>query len=145
MGGLSKGASRTIGIEERDDELLLEFVDESAEQLDRTEQALLAFEQSPVGGRAQLATALRCLHSLKGSAGYVSLFEVQDVCHAAEDLIGRLGSFDPTRARHGTDLALTGVTLLRERFDEVRDACNEHREILVSAAVSEWLVDVKTA
>jgi two-component system chemotaxis sensor kinase CheA len=109
---------------DQDGALLLEFVDEASEQLDLAEQALLALEQTPKA-RGQLDAALRSLHSLKGSAGYVSLFDIQALCHGAEELIQPLPRCAAPAARQRLDLGLDAVSVARERLDQVRE-CVEH-------------------
>ena len=123
---------------DRDGELLLEFVDEASEQLDRAEQALLALEQTPKA-RGQLDAALRSLHSLKGSAGYVSLFDLQALCHGSEELIQVLPECPAPAARQRLDLALDAVSVARERLEEVRDCVERRVELGESANLGECL------
>jgi two-component system chemotaxis sensor kinase CheA len=117
---------------------LLEFVDEASEQLDRTEQALLALEQTP-RARGQLDAALRSLHSLKGSAGYVSLFDLQALCHGGEELIQPLPQCPAPAARRRLDLALDAVSVARERLDEVRDCVERGIELGESSKLADCL------
>jgi len=123
---------------DRDGELLLEFVDEASEQLDRAEQALLALEQTPKA-RGQLDAALRSLHSLKGSAGYVSLFDLQALCHGGEELVQPLPLCPAPAARRRLDLALDAVSVARERLEEVRDCVARGAELEESPKLSECL------
>jgi len=123
---------------DRDGNLLLEFVDEASEQLDRAEQALLALEQKPTA-RGQLEAALRSLHSLKGSAGYVSLFDLQALCHGGEELIQPLPRCAALAARQRLDLALDAVSVARERLDEVRDCVARGVALGVNPKVAECL------
>jgi two-component system, chemotaxis family, sensor kinase CheA len=128
---------------DQDGELLLEFVDEASEQLDRAEQALLALERTPKA-RGQLDAALRSLHSLKGSAGYVSLFDLQALCHGGEELIQRLPELSAPAARERLDLALDAVSIARARLDEVRDCVARGVELADSSKVAECLRKIDT-
>jgi two-component system, chemotaxis family, sensor kinase CheA len=125
-----------------DGELLLEFVDEASEQLDHAEQALLALEQTPTA-RGQLEAALRSLHSLKGSAGYVSLFDLQALCHAAEELITPLPRCPVPAARRRLDLALNVVSIARGRLEQVRDCAQRGVALSDDPAIDECLLAIE--
>lgn len=123
---------------DEDAELLLEFVEEAAEQLELAEGALLELEKQP---RAQppLDSALRSLHSLKGAAGYVSLFELQELCHVTEELLGRVQGVPLASAKQHVDLAFDAVTLMRARLEELRGSCRARRVLPPSERVARFL------
>ena len=71
------------------DELLQDFIVETNEHLEHAESRILAFECSP--GDTQLVTSLfRLMHTIKGTAGFLSLEQLQAQAHATESLIVRL-------------------------------------------------------
>jgi two-component system chemotaxis sensor kinase CheA len=122
---------------EQDKELLLEFVLEGEEQLDGAEAALLGLEKRPKRMQ-EIDAALRSLHSLKGAAGYVSMFDVQELCHASEDLLGARSSLGLTEGER-IDLAFEAITLMRQRLSEVRDFCNAGRAMAPNERVRAFL------
>jgi two-component system, chemotaxis family, sensor kinase CheA len=68
-------------------EVLNELLVESAEGLDRFEQMLLKLEEG--GGDSDTPNALfRVIHSLKGSAGFLSLHGIEGLAHVGENLLG---------------------------------------------------------
>lgn len=118
--------------------MLLEFVDEASEQLDSTERALLVLERTP-SARGQVEAAMRSLHSIKGSAGYVSLFELQALCHGGEELLGPLSTCAAPAARQRLDLALDAVTIARSCLDEVRHGVEAGLEFAANPRVAAFL------
>lgn len=95
-----------------DPELILEFVIEALERLDTTDDGLLSLEKSASDGGA-LDVVLGALHSIKGSAGFVGLPQLQDACHGTEALIGALRA-DAADAESRIDLSFDGVTAMRD-------------------------------
>jgi chemotaxis protein histidine kinase CheA len=124
-------------------ELLLEFVEEAEEHLERSEAALLVLEKQP-GAKQELDTALRGLHSIKGTAGYVSLFDIQELCHVSEELLGGRAvktREDLVKARVG--LVLDALAAMRRRLEAIRECCQEERALKPSRSLTEFLERVK--
>lgn len=69
--------------------LLPIFVGESEQHLARLEEALIAFEQG-THQQDDLSTALRAMHTLKGSASMLGLDAVSEVAHVGEDVFEAL-------------------------------------------------------
>ncbi len=69
------------------DELLTEFLAETAEGLAALDAALLKLERSP-GDSAALAVVFRIVHTVKGTCGFLDLSRLEHVAHGAEDLLG---------------------------------------------------------
>ncbi len=70
------------------DEVLKEFLVESAELLDRAEQDLMALESA--GNPQALASIFRDFHTIKGTAGFYGFAKLQGLTHAAENVLGRM-------------------------------------------------------
>ncbi len=68
------------------DELLTEFLAETAEGLAALDASLLKLERAP-GDGATLAVVFRAVHTIKGTCGFLSLPRLETVAHAAEDLL----------------------------------------------------------
>jgi two-component system, chemotaxis family, sensor kinase CheA len=95
------------------DEVIDEFLVESRENLDRLDQEFLALEQQP-DSQEILASAFRCLHTIKGTAGFFGFSNLQGLTHAAETLMMQLR--DGERS-----LSTEMMTALLHTVDTVRE------------------------
>lgn len=100
------------------------FIAESREDLDQLEGELLALEADP-GAHASLHSALRSLHSVKGTAGALGLAGIESIAHAGESLLSRLrdGPLPVGAAEVGSLLA--AVDALREVLGHLEDHGSE--------------------
>ncbi|HMO75791.1 MAG TPA: chemotaxis protein CheW [Sphingopyxis sp.] len=71
------------------DDLLNDFLAETAEILAEAGGALVAWEADPAD-RAQLDAIFRFVHTIKGSSGFLSLPRVTALAHAAEDALDQV-------------------------------------------------------
>ncbi|HUO54475.1 MAG TPA: hybrid sensor histidine kinase/response regulator [Rhodoblastus sp.] len=71
------------------DEMLKEFLAESAEQIDAASTQIVAFERHPEDA-GLIASIFRLVHTIKGTCGFLGLNRLQKLTHAAENLIGAL-------------------------------------------------------
>jgi len=71
------------------DEIVQEFLVESAENLDQLDRDLLALENDP-GSREILSSAFRTIHTIKGTSGFLAFERLEKVTHAGESLLSRL-------------------------------------------------------
>lgn len=104
-----------------DDDLLREFLVESAENLDRLDQDFVALERDPVS-RDRLGSIFRTVHTIKGTSGFLGLTKLEALTHAGEAMLSRLRT-----GKLVLDGAMT--TALLAMVDGVRD-------ILASLAAS---------
>jgi two-component system, chemotaxis family, sensor kinase CheA len=82
-----------------DDEILQGFIEESLEHLADIENDLLAIEETGADIDVELVNKVfRAAHSIKGGAGFMGLSVIQDLAHAAENVLGliRAGKLVPT-------------------------------------------------
>ena len=93
------------------DELLQDFLAESAENIDACAAQLVDFESDPSNPDA-IADIFRLLHTIKGTCGFLDLPRLERLTHAAESLIGRV--------RQEGIAAPHVVTLILEAIDRVR-------------------------
>ena len=79
------------------DEIVKEFLVESHEGLDRLDRDLVALEQRP-RDRELLAGVFRCIHTIKGTCGFLGFSRLESVSHAGENLLSLLrdGKLEPT-------------------------------------------------
>jgi two-component system chemotaxis sensor kinase CheA len=71
------------------EEIVKDFLAESAEGLDRLERALVELERDPAS-RQRLAEIFRTVHTIKGSSGMLGYPKLEAVAHAGEGLLGGL-------------------------------------------------------
>src|SRR5262249_36324141 len=79
------------------DEVVKEFLVESHEGLDRLDRDLVALEQRP-RDRDLLAAVFRCIHTIKGTCGFLGFAKLEEVSHVGENLLSLLrdGKLDLT-------------------------------------------------
>ncbi|SKB26510.1 chemotaxis protein CheA [Sphingopyxis flava] len=93
------------------DDLLNDFLAETAEILAEAGGALVAWEADP-GDRERLDAIFRLVHTIKGSSGFLSLPRVTALAHAAEDALDQV-----RRGNRPADAALvTGVLGVIDRL-----------------------------
>src|ERR671939_2199365 len=71
------------------DEIVREFLVESHEGLDRLDRDLVTLEQQP-GDRELLAAIFRCIHTIKGTCGFLGFTKLESVSHVGESLLSLL-------------------------------------------------------
>lgn len=71
------------------DDIVTEFVIESLEGLDRLDNDFLALEKDP-GDAELVANIFRCIHTIKGTCGFLAFSKLEAVTHAGESLLARL-------------------------------------------------------
>jgi two-component system chemotaxis sensor kinase CheA len=93
------------------DDLLREFLTETAENLDAVDRELVRFEQEP-NDTGILDNIFRLVHTIKGTCGFLGLPRLAALTHAAETL---LGSF-----RSGRPVTAEAVSVILASIDRVK-------------------------
>jgi len=70
------------------DELLREFLTETAESLDHVDAQLVRFEREPNNAQV-LSNIFRLVHTIKGTCGFLGLPRLEALTHAAETLMSK--------------------------------------------------------
>ena len=99
------------------DELLSDFLTETAESLEQVDAELVAFEKHPENQEI-LRRIFRLVHTIKGTCGFLDLPRLEALTHAAETLMGQY--------RDGAPVVGDGVETILRSIDRVK----EHLEIL---------------
>jgi two-component system chemotaxis sensor kinase CheA len=73
------------------EEVVKEFLVESAEGLDQLDRDLVTLEQHP-GDQELLARIFRCIHTIKGTGGFLGFAKLESVTHVGESLLALLRS-----------------------------------------------------
>ncbi|MCD4748447.1 MAG: chemotaxis protein CheA [Thermoanaerobaculales bacterium] len=71
------------------DEIIKEFLAESAENLDQLDQDLVSLEKSP-DDREVFARIFRTIHTIKGTCGFLAFGKLEEVTHSGETLLSHL-------------------------------------------------------
>ncbi|CAO4140990.1 histidine kinase [Methylorubrum thiocyanatum] len=93
------------------DDLLREFLTESAEHLDTVDAELVRFERDPTD-QAVLRNIFRLVHTIKGTCGFLGLPRLEALAHAAETLMGCF--------RDGAPVSPEAVTLVLTTLDRLK-------------------------
>lgn len=94
------------------DDLLSEFLTETAESLDVVDVELVKFEQEPNNGEI-LDNIFRLVHTIKGTCGFLGLPRLEGLAHSAETLMGKY--------RDGATPTSEGVSLILETIDRLKE------------------------
>ncbi|MDQ2068454.1 chemotaxis protein CheA [Natronospira bacteriovora] len=106
---------------EVDQELLADFLVEAGEILEELGEQLVELEQRP-DDTDLLNTIFRGFHTIKGGASFLSLKEMVDLCHSAEDVFDVLRAGDISVTQGLMDDALSTLDWLHTMFAEVRES-----------------------
>jgi two-component system chemotaxis sensor kinase CheA len=121
-----------------DSEIFLEFLSESHDHLEESESNILSIEEDT--GDLELINAIfRNIHSIKGSAGFLGLTDMQKLSHELETLLDKARKGEITITQEITGVCLTSIDVLRKlrenlaiRVDKelgkVTDANSSHKE-----------------
>lgn len=95
------------------DDLLSEFLTETAESIDVVDNELVKFEKNP-NDKAVLDNIFRLVHTIKGTCGFLGLPRLEAVAHASETVLGKF--------RDGV-LTVTpaAVSLILESLDQIKE------------------------
>ena len=103
------------------DDLLNDFLAETAEILAEAGGAIVAWEADPAD-RAQLDAIFRSVHTIKGSSGFLALPRVTALSHAAEDALDQV-----RRGNRTANAALvTGVLGIVDRLSDLCTALGQN-------------------
>ena len=94
------------------DDLLSEFLTETAESLDVVDVELVKFEQEPTNSGI-LDNIFRLVHTIKGTCGFLGLPRLEALAHSAETLMGKY--------RDGATPTSEGVSLILETIDRLKE------------------------
>jgi two-component system chemotaxis sensor kinase CheA len=111
-----------------DDELLGAFVEESVEQLADIEGDLLAIEQGgAVNNEERINKVFRAIHSIKGGAGFVGLHVLQNLAHAAENVLSLVRTRKLTPTPEVINTLLLATDRLKQLLADV--SCSNETDI----------------
>ena len=93
-------------------EILDDFVEETNEQLTFLSRALQELENNPESTKNYLHSSFQAMHTIKGSAGFLSLKEFTAIAHEAETILGQA-----TSKKHITKTEIYALSAVVEAFE----------------------------
>lgn len=104
---------------EVDEEILADFLIEAGEILEQLQEQLVELENNPED--ANLLNAIfRGYHTVKGGAGFLSLNELVDICHGAENVFDVMRNGQRTLTPELMDVILQATDEVVQMFDLVK-------------------------
>lgn len=100
--------------------LLKDFFEEAFDMLDRLEQNILILDKDRNNTDA-LQEIFRAVHTLKGSAGAVELFDTQKYAHRFEDLLDLIRGNKIKVDDKTVDILLKGIDILKELINSASE------------------------
>ena len=100
-------------------EILGDFLAESSEMLEGLDQKFVDLESDP-NNADLLNDIFRCMHSMKGSAGFLGFTHLVEVAHHGESLLNKLRSGDMTATRPVIDIILETVDVIKLLQEDIR-------------------------
>ena len=102
-----------------DDEIVRDFLVESAENLDRLDRDLVGLEKNP-GDKDALAGIFRTIHTIKGTCGFLGFGKLEKVAHVGENLLTRLRDGQLILTPEITTALLSMVDAVRQMLKEIQ-------------------------
>ncbi len=110
-------------MEIEDDEILQGFIEESLEHLADIENDLLAVEEGGADIDEDLVNKVfRAAHSIKGGAGFMGLTTIQDLSHAAENVLGLIRSKKLVPTPEIINVLLIASDALQSMIEDVKNS-----------------------
>ena len=127
----SADAEPELGVVERDEEdveLLVEFLDEGYDEIDRIEE-ILGEIQGGASDPDYVNEMFRKVHSIKGVASCCDLDDITRLTHITEEVLSDCREDKLQVAGNVLDVVLESNDLLRKLLDAVKVAVNDGREV----------------
>lgn len=105
---------------EVDEDILQDFLIEASEILEQLSEQLVDLEKRP-NDRELLNAIFRGFHTVKGGAGFLSLTELVDACHGAENVFDTLRNGGRQVDSELMDVILQALDTINEMFGKVQN------------------------
>ncbi|WP_447962259.1 chemotaxis protein CheA [Nitrospira sp. Ecomares 2.1] len=101
-------------------EILNDFLAESSEMLEALDQHFVKLETEPSNSEL-LNEIFRCMHSMKGSAGFLGFTHLVEVAHQAESLLNKLRQGEMSVSPFIIDIILEAVDAVKMLQSDIRE------------------------
>jgi two-component system, chemotaxis family, sensor kinase CheA len=102
-------------------EILNDFLAESSEMLEALDQHFVKLEAEP-SNTELLNEIFRCMHSMKGSAGFLGFTHLVEVAHQAESLLNKLRQGEMSVSPFIIDIILEAVDAVKMLQSDIRES-----------------------
>lgn len=107
----------TLDIKE-DSEIFLEFLSEVHDHLEESESNILSIEDENCDYEV-INAIFRSIHSIKGSAGFLGLTDMQGLSHELEALLDKTRKGEISITQEIIDISLSAIDVLRKLRDNL--------------------------
>jgi two-component system chemotaxis sensor kinase CheA len=104
---------------EVDEDILQDFLVEAGEILEQLQEQLVDLENNPEDSDL-LNAIFRGYHTVKGGAGFLSLGELVDICHGAENVFDIMRNGQRTLTPELMDVILQSTDVVVDMFEQVK-------------------------
>ena len=101
-------------------EILIDFLAESSEMLEALDQHFVKLETDPTNAEL-LNEIFRCMHSMKGSAGFLGFTHLVEVAHQGESLLNKLRQGEIGVSPFIIDIILEAVDAVKLLHADIRE------------------------
>ncbi len=102
------------------DDLVSEFITETAESLSVLDLELVKLEQNP-NDQEILSNIFRLVHTIKGTCGFLGLPRLESVAHAGENVLGKIRDGELEVTETAISLVLEALDTIKEIMDYLAD------------------------
>ena len=106
------------------DDLLQEFLTETAENMDVLDVELVKLEQNP-NDPELLSNIFRLVHTIKGTCGFLGLPRLESVAHAGENVLGKVRDGVLTVTPDAVSLVLGSLDRIKELLTALEETGSE--------------------
>ena len=115
------------------DEIVQEFLVESAEGLDSLDQDFIDLENDP-SNTSTIASIFRTIHTIKGTSGFLGFTKLERLTHRGENLLSLLREGELQLTKPMTDSLLRMVDAVREILNQIestdKDGEDDHEALI---------------
>ncbi|MCW5750617.1 MAG: chemotaxis protein CheW [Alphaproteobacteria bacterium] len=106
------------------DDLLREFLTETAESINQLDVELVNLEREP-DNPALIASIFRLVHTIKGTCGFLGLPRLEHVAHAAENVLGKFRDCELVVTPDSVSLILASIDRIKSLLAALEDSGQE--------------------
>ena len=111
-------STKAVEVDDEMAQVIKEFLEESAEGLDRLDNELVELEEHPAD-RDILSSIFRTIHTIKGTCGFLGYEKLERVTHIGENLLAKLRDGELTMTEEIANALLTMVDAVRAMLSEI--------------------------
>ncbi|NLP04285.1 MAG: chemotaxis protein CheA [Fibrobacter sp.] len=125
-----------------DGSLLGDFISESEEHLHNADNYLLQLEST--ADIENINALFRVFHTIKGIAGFLSLYSIQKLAHSTENLLDKVRKNECPVSGHLVDLVFSAADALKLEIGSLRKALSSDSRYIVNNEVGSLINELDT-